>query len=31
MKDILEGEIKPDYIFDSVKEIYEKLTEVETE
>ena len=31
MKDILEGEIKPDYIFDSVKEIYEKLTEVENE
>ena len=27
MKDILEGEIKPDYIFDSVKEIYEGLIE----
>ncbi|MGN0399363.1 MAG: HAD-IIA family hydrolase [Blautia sp.] len=29
MKDIEEGEIKPDYIFDSVKEIYEGLTENE--
>lgn len=29
MEDILEGEIKPDYIFDSVKEIYEGLIETE--
>lgn len=27
MEDILEGEVKPDYIFKSVKEIYEGLTE----
>ena len=26
MEDIREGEIKPDYIFQSVKEIYEGLT-----
>ena len=29
MKDIKEGQIKPDYIFDSVKNIYEGLTEKE--
>ena len=29
MKDIEEGQIKPDYIFDSVKNIYEGLTEKE--
>lgn len=29
MKDIEEGQIKPDYIFDSVKDIYEGLTKGE--
>ena len=27
MEDILQGEVKPTYIFKSVKEIYEGLTE----
>ena len=29
MEDIRQGEVKPDYIFQSVKEIYEGLTEDE--
>ena len=30
MEDICQGDVKPTYIFDSVKEVYEGLTEEQT-